>query len=99
MENCEFNGVLASNLIHHMNLGEILPQDNAPVHKLAETQTWFFQISVDILENWPPNLPDLNIIEPLWSKQSCKESLDKKSVKLDKNEPRWIYKIFTMYNI
>ena len=50
-----------------MYLGEILQQDNAPSHKLAEIQTWFFKNAVDILENWLPISPDLNIIEKLWS--------------------------------
>ena len=62
-----FFDVLASKLLPHRYLGEILQQDNAPSHKLAETQTWFFKNAVDILENWLPISPDLNIIEQLWS--------------------------------
>ena len=61
--------VLASNLLPHLYLGEILPQDNAIItaHNSAETQTWFFENALNILENWPPFSPHLNIIQTLWS--------------------------------
>jgi hypothetical protein len=49
----------------------LLQQDNDPTHKAAgsEVAQWRTQhySSVSILPNWPPNSPDLNPIENLWS--------------------------------
>ena len=61
-----YTNILASNLLPHMYLGEVLQQDNAPAHKSTETSTWFLENGVDVFENWPPNSSDLNIIENMW---------------------------------
>jgi transposase len=49
----------------------LLQQDNDPTHKAAgsEVAQWRTQhySSVSVLPNWPPNSPDLNPIENLWS--------------------------------
>ena len=67
VENCVnssvYTNILDSHLRPHVHLGEVLQQDNAPAHKSAETSTWFPENGVDVLKNWHPNSPDLNIIE------------------------------------
>ena len=50
-----------------MFLGEKLQQDNAPAHDSILSKTWFSENGLEILENWPPNSPDINIMENVWS--------------------------------
>ena len=38
-------------------------QDNAPAHNSILSKTWIAENGLEILENWPSNSPDINIIE------------------------------------
>ena len=49
-----------------MLLGEKLQQDNAPAHNSILSKTWYSKNELEILENWPPNSLDINIIENVW---------------------------------
>ena len=59
MDSCVYTNISAFHLLPHMYLGGSLQQDNATAHKSAETSTLFLENGVDVLENWPPNWPDL----------------------------------------
>lgn len=42
-------------------------QDNAPAHRSAETRAVLDELGLDLLQDWPPYSPDLNIIEVIWA--------------------------------
>ena len=50
-----------------MFLVEKLQQDNAPAQNSILSKTWFSENGLEILKNWPPNSPDISIIENVWS--------------------------------
>ena len=45
----------------------IFQQDNAPAHRSAETIAVLKELGIDLLKDWPPYSPDLNIIEVVWA--------------------------------
>ena len=49
----------------------VLQQDNDPTHKAAveevATRNRAKMGRVELLQNWPPNSPDLSVIENLWT--------------------------------
>src|ERR1700759_4476372 len=58
--------VLGTYREHHMNWGSFyFQQDNDPKHTAKIVKAWFEEKNVDLLD-WPPNSPDINIMENLW---------------------------------
>ena len=46
--------------------GIVLLHDGAPAHKARTTKQWLARHHIMVMENFPPNSPDLNIIENVW---------------------------------
>ena len=59
--------ILQESLLPEMFLGKKLKQDNASADNLILSKTWFSENGLEILENWPPSSPVINIIEIVWS--------------------------------
>ena len=47
--------------------GYVFMQDGASCHTSGETKEWLALKNITVLSPWPPNSPDLNPIENLWS--------------------------------
>ena len=59
--------LLETHLIENIYLDEIFQQDNASCHNSKFTTNFFQENGFQVLENWLPQSPDLNIIERLWN--------------------------------
>ena len=51
--------ILRNHLMDNMHLDEVLQQDNAPAHNSGKTTQLLLENRFQILENWPPQSPDL----------------------------------------
>jgi len=43
----------------------VFQEDNSPVHKAGKVKDFMMASNIKVLE-WPPKIPDMNIIEDVW---------------------------------
>ena len=66
VDSVEYQRILREGLLTALNRNEIFQEDGAPCHRSASTQTYLDSKGICVMSDWPPQLPDINIIEPMW---------------------------------
>jgi len=71
-------------------------QDNAPCHSSRETKEWLRHQRINPI-SWPPNSPDMNIIENVWGE--LKRAVQRRDSEIKNKDTLWTVLQEEFYNI